>query len=277
MKHLLQLLFISVFALALSVNAQDNKNSSIEADEILPQLQNLTSISEFFKLHDVAYYANIPNVPVKALEYKGDHKIAANMGVYLADMVYVMGTEGYKTADENYGAVMQLAEKAGLDDEFPDLVIERYTNQNISVDSVVNMLNTALDNSEKKLSADDKKEFYDFMLFGNYMEKLYTISSLLVKYEDSDLPEAAVADLNRSLLLMMAKQKQPLEELSKLMIGYSSNIVDHKEIRQLIKNYEKLAASKDKILKLKPADIYKAKEITTIESEVKKIRDRIVK
>lgn len=275
MKYKLLFLFVFVFSLTMVVNGQDDKN--IEADEILRDIKTLGELRSFFTVHDVGYFADIPNEPVRALEYKGDHKIASNIGVYLADMVYVMGTEGYKTADESYGAVLQLAEKAGLEEEFPELVIERYSDLEVNTESTVDELEKALSNSEKKLTAEDKTEFYHFVLFGNYIEKLHIVASLLQKPAKQGVPEAAVANMNRDLLLAMARQRDALNELSKLMIGYSSNIVDHKELRDLIDDYDKLIANKDNILKLKPAEIYQAKEIKTIEKGIKKVRSRIVK
>lgn len=276
MKQKLQLIFIAISILAISVNAQEKKGDS-EMQDIMPELTHISKINAFFKVNDVAFYSDIPNDPIKAINYKRDHKIAANMGVYLGDMIYVFGTKGYKVGSESYGAAMELAKKMGIEEQFPDVIIDRYRAEKISADDVVKSLDDALDKSEKKLSATDKKEFYDFMIFGNYIEKLYIVSTLIQKSKESDLPEAAVANLNRSLLLLMARQHNPLETLSKLMSGYSSNVVAHRDIRELLESYKKLETNKDEIVKMKPAEMFVAKDIVDIQNKISKIRERIVK
>lgn len=85
-------------------------------------------------------------------------------------------------------------QKMGIEALFPSLIIERYKSEQISADDLVKSLDEALDKREKKLSADDKKGFYDFMLFGNYIEKLFIVSSLLEKSKKSNLPESAAAN-----------------------------------------------------------------------------------
>lgn len=108
MKQGFQLLIILVFIFGASVNAQENKGDS-QVKEIIPELAHISQITAFFQMNDVAFYSDIPNNTLKAIDYKGDHKIAANRGVYLGDMIYVFGTEGYKVGSESYGAVLELA------------------------------------------------------------------------------------------------------------------------------------------------------------------------
>jgi len=275
MKQKNHLLLIVCLLFAISVGAQD-KVADSNMQDVMPELTNISKINAFFQMNDITYYSDIPNDPLKALDYEGGHKVAANMGVYLGDMVYVFGTKGYKVGSESYGAVMQLAQKTGIEDQFPDMVIERYTAEKLTADEVVKSLDAALDNSKKKLSADDKKEFYDFMIFGNYIEKLYIISTLLEKAKESDLPEEAKANLNRSLLILMSRQHEPLETLSKQMVSYSSNVVAHRDIQDLLKLYKKIAENRDKVVEMKPADLYKAKNVVAIQKEIKIIRGRIV-
>ena len=281
MKQKSLLLFISIFALYLSVSSQQNKDAEhiAEAHETAPQLQNLSAITAFFELSDVSYYADIVNDPVKAIDYKGDNKIAANLGAYLGDMVYVMGTSGPKDAYLNYGAAMECAKHVGLEKVFPSVIIERYADENVSSDSIVKLLDEALDNSKRHLSEKDKSEFFDFMLYGNYIEKLYVISALLRKQENKDLSDGANANLRRDLLLRVVKQKEHLENLYSIMSVYSNNssyLFRLGQFRSLINRYEDLAANSKAILKMKPDEIFQAKEVKAIEEQIGIIRGIIV-
>jgi hypothetical protein len=282
MKQKLLLLFISICTLSLSVTSQQTKDAEhiAEAYETAPQLQSLSAITAFFKMSDVRYYDDIINVPAKALDYKGDNKIAANMGAYLGDMVYVMGTSGPKDAYLNYGAAMECAKHVGLEEVFPSIIIERYADKNVSSDSIVELLDQALDNSKKQLSEKDKSEFFDFMLYGNYVEKLYIISALLKKQENKDLSDAANANLRRDLLLYMVKQRKHLDNLYEIMSVYSDNdsyLFRLGQFKSLINKYEDLVNNRDAILKMKPDEMFQAKEVKAIEKQIGIIRDIIIR
>ncbi len=266
---------------AQSVNAASSSSNgtSFEIMKKSPNLKNLSELSAFFDMLDITYYPDLVNDPVNAHNYKNDEKkTAANMGVYLGDMVYVMGSEGYIEAYKNFGAAMELAHEVGIEDNFPNLVIDRYEGK-APKDSVMMMLDDALNKSEKHLSANDKVIFYDFMLYGNYIEKLHIISGLLAKATESDLPDAATADLKRNLLIFMAKQRKPLEKAYEIMSPYFDNspkIINKKELEDLIDMYKELEVNKDKILKLDPINIYKAKEVKAIEKQIDVLRNRII-
>lgn len=266
----LKLLFILGVFLSNVALAQN-----IELEDVQPQLTSTSAIMAFYEMNDIAYYKDIVNTPKKALIYVGDKKVAANMGVYLADMNYGIGAKALK-ANESFSAVMELSKKLGLEKQFTQVILDRLNNENISATEASELLDRILKDSKNKFSEAKQTEIYNFLLFGNYIEKLYLVSSVLSKSLDSDLPEAVKSNLNRSLLILMAKQGKPLEELSKLMVDYSSELVAHRDIQGLLKLYKQLAANKDKIVNLAPADIYKNKNITDIQKNIETIRARIV-
>lgn len=245
-------------------------------EDIQPQLNSMANISAFYEVNDIVYYKGVINDPVKALKYEGDKKVAANLGVYMADMIYGIGAKSFD-GNESFGAVMELSRKLGMEDQFTQLVITRLNAKDLKATEAANILDEVISGSEKKLNSEEKSEIYDFMLYGNYIEKLYLISSVLEKSKGSDLPASAQANLNRSLLLLMARQGEPLEELSKLMIDHSSNIVAHRDIQKLLEYYAALKEQAPEIVKLEPAEIYNAKEIKNIQKQIGEIRERIVK
>jgi hypothetical protein len=289
MKQNLIFLLVGIFVLSISCQNQKSKNKPVQKTEsevvvedvieIIPKLRSFSDIKAVFQLSDVGYYPEIINKPINAIDYVGDRKKAANMGIYLGDMIYVMSTSGSKEAYESYGAVMELAKDFGITDDFPKFILERYEKENVSVDSGLIILENALDNSEKELSENDKSKFYAFVLFGNYIEKLYIVSSIIQRPKEANVPEAAVAQLKRKLLFLIQKQSGPLDELLALLADYSndaSNVVVLDEIKELSNRYKEAAAKRETISQLEPAEIYKVKEIVAIHKQIEKVRNRIV-
>ncbi len=265
-----------------AVKSKTSSNADMTSFEIMkknPNLKNMSELSAFFDMLDISYYPDLVNDPVNAHKYlDNEKKTAANLGVYLGDMVYVMGSEGYIEAYKNFGAAMELANEMGIEDDFPNLVIDRYEGK-VPTDSVMLLLDNALNKSEKHLSKQDKAVIYDFMLYGNYIEKLHVISGLLVRVNKSKLPEVAIADLKRNLLIFMAKQRKPLEKAYEIMTPYFKNtpeIINEGELKELINLYKVLEANKDAILKLDPLEMYNAKEVNAIEKQIEVVRNRIV-
>lgn len=236
---------------------------------------SMSNISAFYEINDITFYKDIINPIEKVAGYEGEHKIAANMGVYLADMIYGIGAKNL-AANESFEAVMQLSEKLGVEEQFTDLIIGRLNAENIDANEVSKNLDDALKSSGNKLSQTDRKEIYNYLLYGNYIEKLHLISSVLGRAKNSDLPASAKANLNRTLLILMAKQGNPLDELSRLMANQSSELVAHRDIQTLLALYKKLAVQKDAILKLEPAQIYNHETIKSIETQIDIVRARIV-
>lgn len=287
-----KLVFFLAGLLVFSISCQNQKSKKdtspkVESEEVAeevvelaPKLRSIETIKSVLQMSDVGYYPEIINDPLNALKYEGDRKIAANLGVYMGDMIYVLTTSGRSDAYANYGAIMELAKDFGITDEFPKLILERYDEGNTSVDSVLIVLEDALNNSERKLSENDKSEFYAFMLLGNYIEKLYVVSSIIQRPKRANVPEAAVAQLKRNLLLVMGKQSGPLKELVAILADYSddaSHVVALDEIEELINRYETVGKQRDNLLKLAPAEIYQAKEIQAIHDQIEIVRNRIVK
>lgn len=267
-------LFLLFLACAVSLSVLKAQNINIE--NIQPQLTSMANISAFYEINDITFHKGIVHDPVKAADYEGDKKVAANLGVYMADMIYGIGSKSLE-ANESLGAVLELAKKLEMESAFTQVLIDRLNSENVSATEAGKYIDEVFKKGEEKFSKEKRTDLYNFMLYGNYVEKLHLISSQLKQSKNADLPESAIANLNRSLLLLMARQGAPLKDLSRLMVDYSSNIVAHRDIQMLLKAYENLAKNKDRIVQLSPAEMYEAKEIVAIQKQIAEIRERVVK
>ena len=66
-----------------------------------------------------------------------------------------------------------------------------------TVEEVFNMLQKALDDSERNLSQKDKHEFFAYHAFGNYIEKLYLISTIIERPKKDRCPCRSRSNLKK--------------------------------------------------------------------------------
>lgn len=290
MKQILILLLSGVFLISISCqNKKGTKDTEPKQEttsefieermEDAPDLRSISEIRAVFESADVGFYPEIINDPLKAMEYQGNKKIAANLGVYFGDMLYVIATTDKYQINQQYGAVMELSKNFGLTDELPKLILERFAEGNTSIEETYDALEKALNDSEKNLTTNDKAKFYTYYIFGNYIEKLYIVSSLVKRPKQTDVPAEVEAQLKRGLLNYMAKQSVKLERLLKVLKDVpdvTGEVVVLAEVEALYKSYKDIESKREEILALGETEFYKAKEVVTIQDQIEVIRNRIV-
>lgn len=268
MKQRLILFFIGIFVFSISVQSQETA-----------KLTSISEIKAVFEMADVGYYPEIINEPTKALKYEGDKKIAANLGAYTADLLYVVATSEKRNIHEGYGAIMELSKDYGLTGDMPKIILKRYEDGDATIDEVYDMLQKALDSSEKNMSQEDKREFFAYYALGNYIEKLYVVSSVIERPKETDVPVEVEATLKRNLIQYIGNQSDRLQGLMDLLSPYpnlSSDVVVLKEVEDLRNKYKVVREKRDELMKLGPAEFYNNKDIKAIFKQIKKIRTRIV-
>lgn len=291
MKQNLILFLIGIFVLSISCQNQKSKKDAEPVKEVSSEAaavlsddsnRNLHSIEEIqavFEMADVGFYPEIINDPLKALEYVGDRKIAANIGAYMADMLYVLSTSERGSAYENYAAIMELSKSKGLTDDMPGMILERFEEGNTSVDEVYGILGKALDQSNKNLSDNEKAEFSAYLILGNYIEKLYVVTAIIKRPKKTELPAEVEASLKRGLLKYVGQQSGSLQYLLNLMSKYPNSPINEMvkvEVETLKNQYLAIESQREETLKLAPTEFFQNKEVVAIFDQIEKIRTLIV-
>jgi hypothetical protein len=280
------LILLIVFSISIScVNQErqktkDNKFKLNTEDVavVIPELHSISELKAILEIADIGFNPDIINQTEYVSLYLGDQKIAANIGVYLADLVYVMSTKENPDIHKEYGAILELAKQFGFADDLLNVTLERYENGNTSVDQFFELLEKSSENSSKNMSGSEVSEFSSYLLLGNYIEKLYIVSSLLQQRNDKVDAETD-AQIKSGLLSLMTNQSIRIDQLIYVLSKYPNRSLDVlvlEDLQLLFNNYLNVEANRDKILKLEPEEIYQSKEVTTIFNQIEKIRYRIV-
>jgi hypothetical protein len=286
MSHRIVLLLLIVFSISIScVNQESQKTkdnkfklNSEDVVVVIPELHSISELKAILEIADIGFNPDIINQTEYVSLYFGDQKIAANIGVYLADLVYVMSTKENPDIHKEYGAILELAKQFGFADDLLNVTLERYKNGNTSVDLLFELLEKSLENSSKNMSGSEVSEFSSYLLLGNYIEKLYIVSSLLQQRNDKVDVETE-AEMKSGLLSLMTRQSIRIDQMIYVLSKYPNRSLDVlvlEDLQLLFNNYLNVEANRDKILKLKPVELYNSKEVITIFNQIEKIRNRIV-
>lgn len=287
MKQKIILLFIITISATLTscVNQERQKTKDskfkLNAEDVsivIPELHSISELKTIFEAADMRFDPEIINQQEFVSLYLGDKKIAANIGVYLADLVYVMTTKENPDIQKEYGAVFELAKQYGIADGLLNLTFERYENGNVSMDGFFKLLEESLENSSNNMSESEVSEFNSYLILGNYIEKLYIVSSLLQQKNDKVNP-ATEAEMKRGLLHLISNQSIRINQLIYVMSKYPNNSTDVlvlEDLELLFSNYLDVEANRDEILKLEAVELLKLEEVTTVFKQIEKIRNRMV-
>lgn len=244
--------------------------------------QNLNDISEVgstLELADVGFYPEITNEPLNALEYNGNRKQAANLGVYIADFVYTHNTSELDDIHMNFAAIMELSEQVGINEGMFDIMYDRYENNNSSTEEILDMLHVAIDDSEKDFTETQKSQLYAYILMGNYIEKLHLTSSIIMRPKQTELPTEAEANLKRGLIQYVAQQSTQLEEMADLLASFEGDETDklvRMEIEKLADKYKMIEANQNEIMSLPMDEMYQTEEVAELIGQIQNVREKIV-
>lgn len=243
------------------------------------ELKSIPEIASSLGLADVEYYPELVNHPLKAQTYTGKRKIAANIGVYLTDLMYAKNAGGQNEAYKNYAALMELAGNSGLNNELTEIIYERFENDNISAEELQNMIKEALTNSALELSENQQKKLYAYLVMGNYIEKLYLSSDIIMRPKQTKLPAEAEALLKRSLMKQVSDLSGKMQEITDLMHSFDGDANDNrvrKEIEELNKRSLALEERKPEFVNLSYNELLDVKEVYYFITQIERIRANVV-
>ena len=285
-----QAISMSIFALILFVLPwqifeitgflEENENYQAVVSKPSQQIRSVEEIQSTLELADVGFYPEIVNDPLNAHDYNGKRKVAANAGVYFADFMYTKNQGNEYDIIKNYGAIMELAKESDLTNEVTNILIERHENGNNSPEEIEVMLQNALSNSNVYLSQEKQDQLYAYFVMGNYVERMYLTSSIIMRPKQTELPKESEAMLKRNLFPYIAQQSNQLKEVLELFNAYERDEKDElvlEEINALMNSYAIIEAQREEILSLPPDEIFQSEQVVAFFSQIATIRNQITK
>jgi len=174
---------------------------------------NLNKVDQIFNILDMVnagYYDVLTNDPYSAHSYKTSYPIAAaNLGIYMTDIIYHMYGEADETMFLTFAAAQELAKHIGVESNFATRTIENLEGTMMKRDTLTLIFNQLLKDSENYNSEKEMVFVHTAFLTGSFIEKVY-ISSNLLKQEMNNEEISNEEEGNiRELLVIYLNQLDP--------------------------------------------------------------------
>ena len=220
------LLTLGLWSCGSKKEKEDNNDEFKQAeeslnDEIKDVVYNIPSPSEIpymLQATGAEFNQSLLNDRKKADQYlTRNDKAALNLGIYAADIGYLVSYDKTQDAINYMNAAKKLADNLGVLGSFDADLLKRFE-ANISVkDSLAHMVNGAIHETEKYLKNDNRSKPAALMLTGSFIEGLYISTGLIKSY-----PKNILKDDDRTLILtpvinVVINQRKSVDELIKML------------------------------------------------------------
>ncbi len=243
--------------------------------DISPQIKKVADVSAMLELSGADYMEGLVNEPQNVNNYKETPYIAAaNMGIYLTDVVYQTSYDQSKGAVLSYGAAKDLAFHIGVGEVYDELMLQKIEEGLTQDDSVFFKLNSAIANSENLLNEKEQAYLFKALTIGTNLEKIYILNNLIFNYP-VELPADAKLTILRQVIMVLDKQIKQQVALTELIADANAPTEKGKQIINLAKEVSQIYSTVslgENIPTMKEENIFENQKLVTGFEKVKELR-----
>ena len=134
-------------------------------------------------------------------------KAAFNLGVYATDIGYLSSYGKTQEALNYMDVCLKLTETVGAQDAVDFAVLERFEKNLSNPDSLANIIDVVIGNSDAYLQENDRNNIAALMIGGTFIEALYISTQIIDTYPRDLLPDDMRLQVLSPLVQMLVKQK----------------------------------------------------------------------
>lgn len=193
MKHTLSLLFTAITgAILISSCGQEKKSDTdtqltvnipathtdttsrpTKVSMVISSIPFPTNIFDSLHYIHASFQGNFANAVENMAKYSQSNDEAINLGMYGADLSYVISFEQFQQVGSYMKATKYLADKAGVPMAFTQDVIERCQKNSNNKDSLTKLVFSSYVIIDNTLKSDQRKSTETLVLAGGWIEGLY--------------------------------------------------------------------------------------------------------
>ena len=206
-------------------------------------------------------------------------KAAFNLGVYATDIGYLSSYGKTQEALNYMDVCLKLTETVGAQDAVDFAVLERFEKNLSNPDSLANIIDVVIGNSDAYLQANDRNNIAALMIGGTFIEALYISTQIIDTYPRDLLPDDMRLQVLSPLVQMLVKQKESLKDVIDLLESVDDKedweIATINSLNELYDNYTKFDPM-GKIQAGKGNEVLNDEVLSRLTNQVDSIRTNIV-
>ncbi len=145
------------------------------------------------------------------------NKAALNLGVYAADIGYLVSYEKTQEAIDYLNSAKALADGLGIIGSFDLEVLSQFEKNLSNKDSLAQLLDQTVKKTEDYLKDDNRNKLSAMVVTGSFIESLYISTGLVKSYPKDLLPTDAKNLILTPLIRVVLDQKKSVSELLKML------------------------------------------------------------
>jgi hypothetical protein len=282
-KRLKTVLLFGIITGFIACNPGSRKETSISdyvpekeiegiSNQIFEDLPETGEIEEKLRKAGMDYHADLPNDPAKVNQYEQRETgfLAANLGIYIADLGYLYAYDQRMEARRMMEVSHQMASYLGIEENFKRAMLNRF-GKTILQDSNMYHVISSPSHSNTSEPLMEIPQLRVAILTGFYIEKLY----LLINFSESELPEKELYDILHPWIIL---QEKNIRNLLGMLARFDTEIRgayfynELFELAESFKKYKEGPPMNDNDIQ-KSWDRFKASGIS---DRIKQLRERIV-
>ena len=206
-------------------------------------------------------------------------KAAFNLGVYAKDIGYLSSYGKTQEALNYMDVCLKLTETVGAQDAVDFAVLERFEKNLSNPDSLANIIDVVIGNSDAYLQENDRNNIAALMIGGTFIEALYISTQIIDTYPRDLLPDDMRLQVLSPLVQMLVKQKESLKDVIDLLESVDDKedweIATINSLNELYDNYTKFDPM-GKIQAGKGNEVLNDEVLSRLTNQVDSIRTNIV-
>jgi len=206
-------------------NNKEKSSEPTQADSLGSQLEDLvqgmptpSEIPYLLQTTGAEFNESLINPREKADQYASiTNKAALNLGIYAADIGYLISYEKTQDAIDYLNSAKSLADGLGIIGSFDLEVLKQFEDNISNKDSVTKLLDRTVKRTEQYLRDDNRNKLSAMVVAGSFIEGLSISTGVVKTYPKDLLPTDAKNLILTPIIQLVLKQKESVSQLLKML------------------------------------------------------------
>ncbi|WP_185152798.1 hypothetical protein, partial [Fulvivirga aurantia] len=215
-----------------------------QIQEVVYEIPSPSEIPFLLEATGAEFNETLINDQNRADEYASrNDKASLNLGVYAADIGYLVSYDKVQEALNYMTSAKKLADNLGITGSFNSELIQRFESNLSRKDSLAYLLNETIKETENYLKDDSRNKLAALVITGSFVEGLYISTELIKTYPKDILPDDSRNLVLTPLIRVVLEQEKAIEDLVNMLgnIEQTDPVTDLLAgFKELQKDYESL-------------------------------------